>query len=104
MARGTIAPCEFRGRATGRRLPGAAKNEQEDADYMNETGASKHKPALPLFDASDVSQALKLLRPTQRDTWFSPAEPIWTRYHDVGHLLGAAMIELEIRTPQQPLR
>jgi metallo-beta-lactamase family protein len=82
----------------------AAKNEQEDADYMNETGASKHKPALPLFDANDVSQALKLLRPTQRDTWFSPAEPIWTRYHDVGHLLGAAMIEVEIRTPQQPLR
>jgi metallo-beta-lactamase family protein len=82
----------------------AAKNEQEDADYMNEQGVSKHKPALPLFDANDVSQALKLLRPTQRDTWFSPAEPIWTRYHDVGHLLGAAMIEVEIRTPQQPLR
>jgi metallo-beta-lactamase family protein len=81
----------------------AAKNEQEDADYMNEQGLSKHKPALPLYDANDVSQALKLLRPTARDTWFSPAEPIWTRYHDVGHLLGAAMIEVEIRTPQ-PLR
>ena len=44
------------------------------------------------------------MRPTERDAWFSPAEPIWTRYHEVGHLLGAAMIEVEIRNSSPPLR
>src|SRR5215471_19068202 len=29
----------------------AAKNHEEDADYANRKGFSKHKPALPLFDA-----------------------------------------------------
>ncbi|HEV3416556.1 MAG TPA: MBL fold metallo-hydrolase [Pirellulales bacterium] len=81
-----------------------AKNAEEDADYANQQGFSKHKPALPLYDAGDVSQALKLLRPTAREAWFSPAAPIWTRYHDSGHLLGASMIEVEIRSGPKPLR
>jgi metallo-beta-lactamase family protein len=81
-----------------------AKNAEEDADYMNEKDVSKHKPALPLYNANDVSQALKLLRPTKREDWFCPAEPFWTRYHDAGHLLGASMIEVEIRTGPKPLR
>jgi metallo-beta-lactamase family protein len=81
-----------------------AKNEEEDADYMNDKGVSKHKPAMPLYNANDVTQALKLLRPTKREGWFCPAEPIWTRYHDSGHLLGASMIEVEIRTGPKPLR
>ena len=39
----------------------AAKNQEEDADYINDQGVSKHKPALPLFNADDVTRALKLL-------------------------------------------
>jgi metallo-beta-lactamase family protein len=82
----------------------AAKNQEEDADYINDQGVSKHQPALPLFNADDAARVLKLLRPTERDAWFSPAEPIWTRYHEVGHLLGAAMIEVELRSGSPPLR
>ncbi len=81
-----------------------AKNEEEDADYVNQKGLSKHKPALPLYTARDVDQALKLLRAQPREQWFSPAEPIWMRYHEDGHLLGASMIETEIRNTPQPLR
>ena len=68
----------------------AAHNQEEEADYANRKGFSKHKPALPLFDADDVKRAMTPFRTVHRDEWFSPAEPIWVRYHDTGHLLGSS--------------
>jgi metallo-beta-lactamase family protein len=74
-----------------------ARLEEEDAEYANRKGYSKHRPALPLFDQADVSRTLKLLRPLERDGWFAADGDIWCRYKDVGHLLGSAMIEVELR-------
>lgn len=82
----------------------AAHNQEDDASYANRKGFSKHKPALPLFDARDVKQTMTLFRTVHRDKWFSPAKPIWVRYHDTGHLLGSCMIEVEIRNAANPLR
>jgi metallo-beta-lactamase family protein len=82
----------------------SAHCQEYDAEYANRKGFSKHKPALPLYDGRDVLQALKLFRAVPRDEWFSPAEPIWMRYHDAGHLLGSALIEVEIRDRTPPLR
>ena len=75
----------------------SAKIQESDAEYANKKGFSKHKPALPLYDGQDAKQTLKLFRETPRGKWFSPAEPIWMRFHDAGHLLGSNMIEVEIR-------
>ena len=47
---------------------------------------------------------MQLFRTVERGEWFSPAEPIWMRYHDAGHLLGSNMIEVEIRDRTPPLR
>lgn len=82
----------------------SAHCQETDADYANKKGFSKHKPALPLYEARDVQQALRLFQERPRDQWFSPAEPIWMRYHDAGHLLGSNMIEVEIRDRTPPLR
>jgi metallo-beta-lactamase family protein len=82
----------------------AAHNQEDDATYANRKGFSKHKPALPLFDATDVKRAMTYFRTVHRDKWFSPAGPIWVRYHDTGHLLGSCMIEVEIRNAAKPLR
>ena len=83
----------------------SAQCQENDAEYANRKGFSKHKPALPLYDGRDVQQTLKLFRrASPRDEWFSPAEPIWMRYHDAGHLLGSNMIEVEIRDRTPPLR
>jgi metallo-beta-lactamase family protein len=73
----------------------SAKNQEEEADYANRKGYSKHKPALPLYDAGDVQQAMARFRTVHRDEWFSPARSIRARYHDTGHLLGACMVEVE---------
>ncbi|MEX2092932.1 MAG: MBL fold metallo-hydrolase, partial [Pirellulales bacterium] len=82
----------------------SAKCQEQDADYANRKGFSKHKPALPLYEARDVERTVQLLRTEERGRWFSPAEPIWMRYHDAGHLLGSNTIEVEIRASTPPLR
>ena len=76
----------------------AAKNQEEDADYANREHSSKHVPALPLYNSDDVSASLKLLEAQPRGRWFQAAGPIWCRYHNIGHLLGAAMIEVELHS------
>ena len=58
----------------------AAKNQEEDADYANRNDATKHQPALPLFEACDVTRTLQLLKTVNGADWFSPSEPIWMRY------------------------
>lgn len=82
----------------------AAKNQEEDADYANRKGFSKHHPAQPLFDDRDAERAVKLLSPAPMGEWYAAGGPIWFRYHGVGHLLGAAMVEVEVRRPPHPLR
>jgi metallo-beta-lactamase family protein len=82
----------------------SAHLQEDDAEYANRKGFSKHKPALPLYDGRDVEQAVTLFRDVPRGEWFAPAEPIWMRYHDAGHLLGSTMIEVEIRDRTPPLR
>jgi metallo-beta-lactamase family protein len=82
----------------------SAHCQEQDAEYANRKGFSKHKPALPLYDNRDVQETVRLFRETVRNDWFTPAEPIWMRYHDAGHLLGSNMIEVEIRDRTPPLR
>jgi metallo-beta-lactamase family protein len=82
----------------------AAKNQQADADYFNRKGLSKHKPALPLFDADDVKRAMSRFRTIRRQEWFSPAKGVQARFHDTGHLLGACSIEFELQDAAKPLR
>jgi metallo-beta-lactamase family protein len=82
----------------------SAKIQEYDAKYANKKGFSKHRPALPLYDGLDVKQTVKLLREYPRGKWFAPAEPIWMRFHDAGHLLGSNMIEVEIRDREPAMR
>ena len=82
----------------------SAKIQEYDAKYANKKGFSKHKPALPLYNGQDVETTLKQIKETPRGKWFCPAEPIWMRYRDAGHLLGSNMIEVEIRDQDPPLR
>jgi len=75
----------------------SAKNQKRDAAYANRKGITKHKPALPLYDSGDARRAIKRLRAAPWSDWFSPRKPVWMRLHDAGHLLGSAMVEVEVR-------
>lgn len=78
----------------------SAKLQEEDAEYANRKGFSKHHPALPLYETRDVHRALRLVKPQPLATWFEPAKGYRACLHDTGHLLGAAMVEVE--TPPEP--
>lgn len=82
----------------------SARNQEEDAEYANRKGFSKHHPALPLYGSDDVPPVVRRLQGRERGEWFSPAGPIWLRYHDAGHLLGSSLIEVEVRQGSRPTR
>jgi metallo-beta-lactamase family protein len=82
----------------------SANNQEDDADYANRKGFSKHHPALPLYSARDVHQALPRLKAVDRGQWFHACGPFWCRLHDAGHLLGSAMVEVEVRNGKRPTR
>lgn len=71
-------------------LADAAHLQKEDAGYFNRKGLTKHQPALPLFDESDVAAALELFRPVPllRETALQGG--LSFSFRDAGHLLGAA--------------
>ncbi len=72
----------------------AAHLQQEDAEYFNRKRLTKHEPALPLFDAADVEEALQLFRtlPLGEVRELGPAFRF--EYRQAGHLLGAASVDL----------
>jgi metallo-beta-lactamase family protein len=85
-------------------LKDAAHLQQEDADYLNRKGLTKHKPALPLFDDADVERALQLFEavPLGRETRVGDAFSF--SYLDAGHLLGAASVHLSARQNGRAVR
>ncbi|HNX51079.1 MAG TPA: MBL fold metallo-hydrolase [Thermoanaerobaculaceae bacterium] len=78
-------------------LPDAAHLQEEDARYANKVGATKHTPALPLFDLEDVKQALRTIRPIPFGDWYTLHPGMHLRYHRQGHILGAGAVELRVK-------
>jgi metallo-beta-lactamase family protein len=77
-------------------LEDAAHLQQEDADYLNRKGLTKHAPALPLFDDDDVQAALKLFQPVPLGVARRLSPEFEFQYREAGHLLGAASVDLRI--------
>jgi metallo-beta-lactamase family protein len=75
----------------------AAHLQQEDAEYLNKKGLTRHSPALPLFDESDVKQALGLFRAVPLGETRTVNDAFAFSYRDAGHLLGAASADVTLR-------
>ncbi|MCC6472476.1 MAG: MBL fold metallo-hydrolase [Burkholderiales bacterium] len=76
-------------------LPDAGRLQEEEADYANRKGFSRHRPALPLYTEKDAIASLALLRPTGFESEFDIGG---LRAHLVpaGHILGASMVSLRL--------
>lgn len=70
--------------------------QMEDAEYRNKKKITRHEKALPLFTTDDVNAAVSLLSPLPFNSWTQIDDSFRFRYHDAGHILGAAGVELEI--------
>ncbi|HEX7084715.1 MAG TPA: MBL fold metallo-hydrolase [Vicinamibacterales bacterium] len=74
----------------------SAKLQEEDARYANRKGYSRHKPALPLYTTEDALRAIELLQPVGYHRPMPVAPGIEASFVPVGHLLGAAAIEVTL--------
>lgn len=75
-------------------LADSGRLQEEEADFANRHGHSKHKPALPLYTEDDAREALKRFEVLPFDEAQSPW-PGWSwRLCRAGHILGAASVRI----------
>jgi metallo-beta-lactamase family protein len=78
-------------------LPDSARLQEEEADYRNRKGLTRHQPALPLYTEEDARAAIKLIR-----TYPNTGEPtevaggVSAAFHIAGHILGSSLVLLEL--------
>lgn len=77
-------------------LPDSGHLQEEDADFANRHGFSKHQPALPLYTEADARASLKLFRAIDVHRSFEPIPGWQARFTRAGHILGAASLLLEV--------
>lgn len=75
-------------------LPDSAHLMEEEANYANRHGYSKHHPALPLYTREDVDHVFPLLQPQPYEHSFEVARELHTTLRRAGHILGSASVEL----------
>jgi metallo-beta-lactamase family protein len=73
----------------------SAKLQEEDADYRNRKGLTRHAEALPLYTEDDARAALDLLKPIPFNSWVSVGGHLRFQLRIVGHVLGAACVEAQ---------
>ena len=77
-------------------LPDSGHIQEEDANFANRKGFSRHAPALPLYTEGDALNCLKLIRTVRMGEAFEPLRGWTARYSGAGHILGAASLLLEV--------
>ncbi|KMO74665.1 MBL fold metallo-hydrolase [Mycolicibacterium chubuense] len=76
-------------------LSDSARLQERDAEFLNRHHATKHHPALPLYDSEDVRRTLELFEthPFGREVTLPDDGPVVT-FRRAGHILGAATVDV----------
>lgn len=75
-------------------LPDSGRLQEEEAQYANRKGFSKHTPALPLYTEEDALRALERLVTLPFDRDMDVGGGLSLRLSPAGHMLGAAIVRL----------
>lgn len=75
-------------------LPDSGRLLEEETDYANRHGFSKHRPALPLYTEEDARVAMAAFRAVHFDSAFEPIPGVTVTLRRAGHLLGAASVHV----------
>jgi len=75
-------------------LPDSAHLQEEEANYANKRGFSKHSPALPLYTEEDAGRALRQLVPVDFDKAVDLGEGLSLKFFPNGHILGSAFVHI----------
>ena len=74
----------------------SAHLQEEEAQFVEKKGYSRHKPALPLYTVAEAQTALAQFREIPRADSFTISPQFSVRPHDAGHILGSSWLELTI--------
>jgi metallo-beta-lactamase family protein len=80
-------------------LPDSGRLQEEDAEYANRKGYTKHQPALPLYTEEDAYRALKQVRPVAYEEEVHLSKFLSARFFSVGHILGSSFIKFAVSEP-----
>ena len=75
-------------------LPDSAHLQEEEADYANRRGFSKHNPALPLYTKGDAENALELLVAVDFEQQVDLGDGLTLTFSPNGHILGSAFVRI----------
>ncbi|WP_234452949.1 MBL fold metallo-hydrolase RNA specificity domain-containing protein [Pseudomonas sp. SW-3] len=75
-------------------LRDSGRLQEEEAEFANRHGFSKHTPALPLYTEQDAERALKLLHPVELHHRVTIVPGLSILLRGAGHILGAATVEI----------
>jgi metallo-beta-lactamase family protein len=89
-------------------LRDSANIQEEDAAYKKKRhrkeGRRSAHPEIPLYTSADVDKTLPLFAPVEYGKSMEVAPGIAATFHDAGHILGSAMIEIQAREAGQNRR
>ena len=77
-------------------LPDSGHIQEEDAEFANRRGFSRHAPALPLYTRQDALDCLGQIRSVALHQTFQPLPGWRATFQSAGHILGACSILLEV--------
>lgn len=82
---------------TGILLRDAAFLSEMEAERSSRRLLRKGLPAVkPLYTRGNAEDAINLLKGHRYDEWFEPVEGLRVRYIDAGHILGSAVVEVDV--------
>ena len=86
-------------------LPDSAHIQEKESEWQlrhrRRRGKAERGVQAPLYTVAEAQTVLKQLRPARYGESISPAEDIQVRFHDAGHILGSAWLEITIQVSGQ---
>lgn len=81
-------------------LTDSAKLQEEEAEFANKKGYSKHHPAKPLYTVKEAEEMFPAIRTHAFHRCFRVSDNVEVKFFHAGHILGAASVEVKVFTPQ----
>ncbi len=76
-------------------LPDCGYLLEEEAEFNNRHGTSKHHPALPLYTQQDALDCLRLFKPVRHDQPWDAPGGLQGRFWPSGHMPGSSFVRLD---------
>ncbi|MFM8647447.1 MAG: MBL fold metallo-hydrolase, partial [Methylocystis sp.] len=77
-------------------LEDSAHLQEQDAEYANRKGFSKHTPARPLYVTKDVERCLKQFSTLSFNKEHHLSKILSVTFKHAGHILGAASVQIKV--------